>query len=171
MGNGAEAGGERTTALVVEAEAPLDNLVKVGKRAHGSVRILVGEGADQIYTLGGRHKRDKDHWLVRGMEVPVSIDPAHPADFEILWDEIPSMPQRAAANEPALADPVGTRRKVGEALIAATSAIDTSALQVSSARRSPRLSVSRPRLPTPSPSSSPRPSRSPRRPASSAASP
>jgi hypothetical protein len=126
--NAAQAGGERTTALVVEAEPPLDNLVKVGKRSHGSVRILIGEGADRIYTLGGKHKRDKDHWLVPGMEVPVSIDPAHPDAFEIHWDEIPSMAQRAAANEPALVDPIGTRQKVNEAVIAATSAIDTSAM-------------------------------------------
>jgi hypothetical protein len=128
MGNEAEPRGERTTALVVEAEPPLDNLVKVGKRSHGSVRILVGEGPDRIYTLGGRHKRDKEHWLVPGMEVPVTIDPAHPDAFEILWDEIPSMAERAAANEPALADPIGTRRKVNEAVISATSAIDTSAM-------------------------------------------
>jgi hypothetical protein len=128
MGNGAQAGGERTTALVVEAEPPLDNLLKVGKRSHGNVRILVGEGQDRIYTLGGKHKRDKDHWLVPGMEVPVSIDPAHPEAFEILWDEIPGMPELAASNEPALADPAGTRTKVNEAVIAATSAIDTSAM-------------------------------------------
>jgi hypothetical protein len=121
-------GGERTTALVVEAEAPLDNLIKVGKRSHGSVRILVGEGPDRIYTNGGRHKRDKEHWLVRGMEVPVSIDPANPEAFEVLWDQIPSMAERAAANDPALTDPIGTRRKVAEAVIAATSAIDTSAM-------------------------------------------
>ena len=124
----ARMGGERTTALVVEAELPLDNLIKVGKRAQGSVRILVGEGPDQIYTLGGRHKRDKDHWLVPGMEVPVSIDPAHPDAFEIIWDEIPGMPELAAANEPALVDPIGTRQKVSEAVIAATSAVDTSAM-------------------------------------------
>jgi hypothetical protein len=128
MGNGADAGGERTTALVVEAEPPLDNVLNVGKRSHGSVRILVGEGPDRIYTLGGRHKRDAEHWLVPGMEVPVTIDRAHPDAFEILWDEIPSMAERAAANEPALADPIGTRRKVNEAVIAATSAIDTSAM-------------------------------------------
>jgi hypothetical protein len=62
------------------------------------------------------------------MEVPVSIDPANPEAFEILWDQIPSMAERAPANDPALTDPIGTRRKVGEAVIAATAAIDTSSM-------------------------------------------
>ena len=121
-------GGERQTALVVEAEPPLDNLLKRGGRGHGSVRILVGEGRDAIYTLGGRHKRDEHHWLVRGMEIPVVIDRAQPEAFEIVWDEIPSMAERVAAGDPALVDPLGTRKRVSEAVIAATSAIDTSAM-------------------------------------------
>jgi hypothetical protein len=122
------AGIERATALVVEAEPPLDNLLKLGRRTHGSVRILIGAGRDAIYVLGGRHPRDRDHWLVRGMEVPVSIDRAHPEDFEVAWVEIPSMPERAAAGDPALVDPLAARKRVGEAVIAATTAIDTSAM-------------------------------------------
>ena len=105
------AGTERATALVVEAEPPLDNLLKVGKRTHGSVRILIGEGPDAIYVLGGRHPRDRDHWLVRGMAVPVSIDRVDPEDFEVAWEEIPSMPERATAGEPALVDPLGARKR------------------------------------------------------------
>jgi hypothetical protein len=128
LGNGAQAGGERATAFVVEAEPPLDNLIKLGRPSHGRVRILVGGGKDRIYVRGGRHKRDRDHWLVPGMQVPVTIDRARPDAFEVLWDEIPSMAERAAASEPTLADPIGTGRKVNEAVIAATSAIDTSAM-------------------------------------------
>ena len=122
------AGAERVTALVVEAEPPIDNLVKSGSRSHGSVRILVGEGSDAKVVLGGRHKRDKEHWLVPGMEIPVSIDRANPEAFEVLWEEVPSMAERVAANDPALVDPVATRRKMHQALIAATSAIQLSAM-------------------------------------------
>jgi hypothetical protein len=120
--------GERTTALVVEAEPPIDNLVKSGSLSHGSVRVLVGDGADARVLLGARHKRDKEHWLVPGMEIPVSVDPANPEAFEIVWDEIPSMPDRVAAGDPALVDPIGARRKMNEALIAATSAIQLSGM-------------------------------------------
>jgi hypothetical protein len=123
----AEPGGERTTALVVEAESPLDNVLKLGKQARGTVRILAGEGPDQIYTAGSL-VLDKEHWLVPGMEIPVSIDRSKPEDFEIAWDEIPSMAELAAQNHPALADPVGTRKRMSQAVIGATSAIDTSAM-------------------------------------------
>ncbi len=122
------AGTERATALVVEAEPPLDNLVKVGRRTQGSVRILIGEGRNAIYVLGARHRRDRDHWLVRGMEVPVSIDRSHPEDFEVAWEEIPSMPERVSAGDPALVDPLNARKRASEAVIAATSVIDTSAM-------------------------------------------
>jgi hypothetical protein len=122
------AGTEQATALVVEAEPPLDNLIKSGRRSQGSVRILIGDGADAKAVLGGRHKRDKEHWLAPGMEIPVSVDPANPEAFEIRWEEIPSMAERTAAGDPALVDPVGTRRKLSQALIEATSAVPISAL-------------------------------------------
>jgi hypothetical protein len=120
--------GERTTALVVEAEPPIDNLVKSGSLSHSSVRVLVGDGADAKVLLGARHKRDKEHWLVPGMEIPVSVDPANPEAFEIVWDEIPSMPDRVAAGDPALVDPVATRREMSQALIEATSAVPIASL-------------------------------------------
>jgi len=41
------------------------------------VRILV-EGDQPIYTAA-RFKLDRDHWLVRGQEIPVLIDPESPA--------------------------------------------------------------------------------------------
>jgi hypothetical protein len=56
------------------------------------------------------------------MELPVTIDPADPGKFEIRWDEVPGMEQRAAANDPTLADPVGTRKKAQEALLASGAA-------------------------------------------------
>src|SRR6266540_3347705 len=128
MSQAESAGTEQATALVVEAEPPIDNLVKSGSRSHGSVRVLIGEGADASVVLGARHKRDKEHWLVPGMEIPVSIDRANPDAFEVLWDQIPSMPDRVAAGDPALVDPVGARRRMSQALIEATSAVPIASL-------------------------------------------
>jgi len=45
------------------------------------------------------------------MELPVTIDPADPAGFEVLWDAVPSIEQRVAGNDRTLADPVGTRKR------------------------------------------------------------
>jgi hypothetical protein len=113
--------GEQMTALVIEADDPLDNRVKLGRAAKGTVRILVDAKPNPIYVARG-FKLDKDHWPVVGMELPVTIDPADPGKFEIRWDEVPSMEERAAANDPTLADPVGTRKKTQEALIASGAA-------------------------------------------------
>jgi hypothetical protein len=109
--------GEQMTALVIEADDPLDNRIKLGRGSKGTVRILVDEKPNKFYVARD-FKLDKDHWPVVGMELPVTIDPAAPEKFEIRWDEVPSMEQRAAANDPTLADPVGTRKKVQEALLA-----------------------------------------------------
>jgi hypothetical protein len=117
---------ERLTALVVEAEPPIDNRIKLGKRAKGTVRILAGEGEDRIYTAGS-FMLDRKHWLVPGMMIPVMVDRSHPEGFEVVWEEIPDMEQLAAANEPFLADPLGTRRKLGELVISATSPIGATA--------------------------------------------
>jgi hypothetical protein len=56
------------------------------------------------------------HWLVPGMDVEVTFDPAHPDRIEIDWDSIQGMEARAAANDPALADPVTARRRVARAM-------------------------------------------------------
>jgi len=110
--------GERMVALVVEAEDPLDNRIKLfGKSGLGRVRVLIAAEPDPIYVKGD-FKLDREHWLVPGMQVPVTIDRADPEGFDIRWDEIPSMAQRAAANDPTLADPVGTRKKTQQTLIA-----------------------------------------------------
>jgi hypothetical protein len=116
---------QRRIALVVEADDPLDNLAEArravslvtGRQSLGVVRILIDAEAP-IYVARG-FELDRDHWPVRGMQLPVTIDPADPGSFEVNWDEVPSMQQRAAANDATLADPVGTRQRTMEALIAA----------------------------------------------------
>jgi hypothetical protein len=105
------------TALVAAAEDPLDNRTRLGAGRGGWVRILVA-GDAPIYTAA-RFKLDRDHWLVRGQEISVKIDPAAPQDFEIVWDQVASIEQRAAANAPSLADPIGSYRRVLTALIVA----------------------------------------------------
>jgi hypothetical protein len=112
-------------ALVIEADDPLDNLAEArlrrinvtGPESLGVVRILI-ESEPPIYVARG-FELDRDHWPVVGMQLPVTIDPADPGSFEVIWGEVPSMSQRAAANDPTLADPVGSRRRTMEALIAA----------------------------------------------------
>lgn len=105
------------TALVVEADDPLDNRIKVGKQSLGLVRILIDSESPPIYAARS-FKLDRNHWPVRGMQLPVMIDPARPDDFEVAWDQVPSMEQRAAANDPALADPFAAKSKAMEALLA-----------------------------------------------------
>jgi hypothetical protein len=105
------------TALVVEADDPLDNRVTFGKSGLGRVRILVEAEPDPIY-VSRDFKLDRDHWPVCGMHLPVTVDRANPESFEIRWDEVPSMAERAAANDPTLADPAGTKKRTLQALIA-----------------------------------------------------
>src|SRR4051812_23125031 len=95
------------TALVAAAEHPLDNKVKIGKQGRGEVRIVVQTGSEPIHATN-QFKLDKDHWLVPGQEIQVSLDPKHPDDFEIDWDAVPSIEERAAANDPTLTNPPGT---------------------------------------------------------------
>ena len=46
----------------------------------------------------------------------MNIDPARPEEFEIDWAGVPNIEERVAANDPALADPRGARRRVKDAL-------------------------------------------------------
>jgi hypothetical protein len=110
-------GALRQTGLVAGVEDPLDNRVRMGGDYKGWVRILV-EGPSPIYTAA-KFKLDRDHWLVRGEEVPVNVDPEAPQGFEILWEEIPPIAERAAAGDAALADPIDAYRRVLTALILA----------------------------------------------------
>jgi hypothetical protein len=115
------AGTQQMTALVVEADDPLDNRVKVGKSTQGTVRILIDTKPAATYVARS-FKLDRDHWPIRGMELPVLIDPAKPDQFEIDWEQVPSIEERAAANDPTLADPRGTKKKTMETLIASGAA-------------------------------------------------
>ena len=108
--------GARVTALVVEAQAPFDNRVKVGVGTR-IVEVLVDAGSGPVLAQREFHL-GADQWLVTGMEIPVVIDAA-PDDFEVDWDAIPSIEDRVAANDPALVDPVGAQAKVADALKAA----------------------------------------------------
>jgi hypothetical protein len=112
---------EQMTALVIEADDPLDNRIKLGRSSRGLVRILIEAEPSPIYVARD-FKLDKDHWPVVGMELPVTIDPADPGKFEIRWEEVPSMEERAAANDPTLADPAGARKKAQQALLASGAA-------------------------------------------------
>jgi hypothetical protein len=109
-----------TNALVVVADPPLDNRMPLGKNALGVVQIVVETGAAPIMT-SRRFKLNAEHWLVPGMTIPVMLDPANPADFDIDWASIPSIQDRAAASDPTLTDPIGTRKKMADAIQRASS--------------------------------------------------
>jgi hypothetical protein len=105
----------RATALVVEADAPPQGAPAFGRGSHGTVRILVDDGSGAA-SISRTFKYKEDRWLVPGMEVAVTIDPGRPDRFEVDWGAVPSMGDRVAANDPTLADPIGARRRVAEAL-------------------------------------------------------
>ena len=112
------AGAQQVTALVVVAQGPLDNRHMKADRFQGRVQILARTKPEPL-LVEGRFIMGRDRWLVRGMEIPVTIDTADPGHFEIGWDQIPSMEQRAAAGDATLADPAGTRKRLVDALTAA----------------------------------------------------
>lgn len=107
--------GVRAAALVIEAEAPPQNPSLYGSNSTGIVRVLAYDRATPR-QLASRFRHSEKHWLVRGMEVQVVIDPARPNEFEVDWDSIPSMQERAAANDPTLADPIAAGKRVAMAL-------------------------------------------------------
>ena len=106
----------KTTALVVEAAAPPEGGPSLGPGSSGPLRIVADLGSGPR-VHDGRIRMTGAHWLVPGMEVEVTYDPAHPdGRFEVDWEAVPSMAARAAAGDPALADPIGARRRVAHAL-------------------------------------------------------
>jgi hypothetical protein len=116
-----------TNALVVTADPPLDNVILTGKYSSGLVQIVVETGAAPISA--SRHfKLDRKHWVVVGMTIPVMFDPANPSGFDIDWAAVPSIQDLAAANDPCLTDPIGTRKKASEAILRASGAITASQL-------------------------------------------
>src|SRR4051794_4829635 len=107
--------GTRLTALVIDADAPPQGAPPFGRGSHGRVRIVVDNGSGAA-ALSAPFKFKEDRWLVPGMEVAVTIDPARPDHFEVDWEAVPSMSDRVAANDPTLADPMGAGRRVAAAL-------------------------------------------------------
>lgn len=105
-----------TTALVIEAPAPPEGGPTLGPGANGTLRIMADLGSGRrVYD--GTFRMTEAHWLVPGMEVAVTYDPGHPdGGFEVDWDAVASMEERAASDDPALADPVAARRRVAHAL-------------------------------------------------------
>jgi hypothetical protein len=106
----------RATALVVDADAPVAGASRWGSTSHGKVTILVDGVSGGTICASRTVRLSEDRWLVRGMEIPISFDPERPDRFEVEWDAIPSLEDRAAANDSTLADPQGTRRRVAAAL-------------------------------------------------------
>jgi hypothetical protein len=106
----------RATALVIEATPPVTGASGWGNAGRGTVTILVDRGSEEPIYAARSLRLSEDRWLVPGMEIPVSIDPAEPKRFEVEWDAIPSIEQRVAANDPTLADPSAALRKVATAL-------------------------------------------------------
>lgn len=105
-----------TTALVVEASAPPEGGPSVGPGSNGPVRVLADFGSGRR-VHDGTVRMTESHWLVPGMELDVTYDTERPERrFEVVWESVPSMEARAAANDPALADPIAARRKVAHAL-------------------------------------------------------
>src|SRR5207248_9438913 len=58
---------------------------------------------------------DKERWLVPGMQVTVMLS-SDRAEFDVDWDSVPTIEERAAANDPTLADPAGATRRAAHAL-------------------------------------------------------
>ena len=75
--------------------------------------VDLGSGPVEI---AGTFRFADDHWLVRGMDVTVLVDPARPTEFEVDWTSVASMSDRVAAKDPALADPFAAGRRVAQAL-------------------------------------------------------
>jgi hypothetical protein len=113
--NADTAGGVNVTGLVVEADAPPQGAPPMGTGSHGTVRILADAGSGPV-TSTMKFRFSDARWLVPGMEIAVTIDPAEPGRFALDWGAIPAMEDRVAANDPTLADPLGARLKVAKAL-------------------------------------------------------
>ena len=113
--------GLRTTALIIETEDPIDDkVIPHGSNVHSTATTRILADLSGTPTLVVQELMlIPDHWLVVGMRVPVTIEQQPPHAYEIDWAAIPTMQQRAAAGDPTLTDPLGTRRAVSEALVAA----------------------------------------------------
>ena len=106
----------RAIALVIDAGPPASRISRWGDAGKGTVTILVDAGTGRPIHVSRTLRLTEDRWLVPGMEIPVSIDPAAPHRFEVEWDAVPAIEARVAANDPTLADPAATKRKIAAAL-------------------------------------------------------
>ena len=109
-------GGQQMTALVVEANNPIDNRVKAGKQSLGALRILiVGSPIRSSPGDGAEPGPGPLRWPVpAGVGAAEWHDRPRPTPRDsrrCLWDAVPGIEQRVAANDPTLADPLGTRKK------------------------------------------------------------
>jgi hypothetical protein len=102
----------RSTALVMEADAPPQGAPSLGRDSHGRIQVLVDTPAGAHQQLAATFKYADDRWLAAGMDAPVILDPAHPDTFEVDWAAVPSMQQQVAANHAALADPFAALRRL-----------------------------------------------------------
>lgn len=105
----------RRPALVTHVEAPPQCAPHHGALSCGSIRVVVDLGSGPV-ELAGTFRFADDHWLVRGMDVTVLVDPARPTEFDVDWTCVASMSDRVAVNHPALADPFAAGRRVAQAL-------------------------------------------------------
>jgi hypothetical protein len=106
----------RVIALVVDAGPPASRLSRWSDAGKGTVTILADLGTGRPIHVARSLRLTEDRWLVPGMEIPVSIDPAAPERFEVEWDAVPTIEARVAANDPTLADPAATKRRIAAAL-------------------------------------------------------
>jgi hypothetical protein len=105
----------RRLALVTHAEPPPQGAPRYGTLSRGNIRVVVDLGSGAVEVAGTFRFAD-DHWLVRGMQVTVLVDPVQPSEFEVDWTSVASMADLVAANDPALADPFAAGRRVAQAL-------------------------------------------------------
>src|SRR5262249_36455177 len=96
-------------------DEPLDNRRMNDDRYQGRVHILAQTKPDPI-LVGRQFIMDRDHWLGRGVEIPGADDPQTPGGVGVDWGENPRQGARAAADDPTLADPVATRKRVADQL-------------------------------------------------------
>lgn len=89
----------RIDAYVVEADAPAPRqLIPMRPTI-----VVVYRAADgRLLSARDTRRLPEERWIVRGMTIPVLIDPAKPHRAEVLVDEIPPLDQRVAACDPTL---------------------------------------------------------------------
>jgi hypothetical protein len=104
-----------TTALVVEATPPSEHGPKIGPGSHAPLRVVADPGSGSR-ALATKIRMTAEHWLAPGIQIPICLRTDDTEGFSVVWEQVPSMEERAAANDPALADPIAARRDAAQAL-------------------------------------------------------